>query len=282
MSEGPLLTTAWVHDHLGDADLRIVDIRGRVLPPNVPPPHYFNHREDYLASHIPGAVFVDWVHEITDPADPRHARIAPPARFAEVMGRCGVSDDTLVVAYDDAGSMFAARLWWALNYYGHPRAAVLDGGWRKWVAEGRPVTNTLPTIAPAIFTPRPQPDWVRTADQVMAGLGTPMRLIDLRTPEEFNGQWSRAARYGHIPSAVNLPRASLVNPDGTLISPAQLRARLAALGVEAQTSELVTYCNAGVSAALGLLALRVAGFSNSALYDGSWKEWGNDLRRPIA
>lgn len=77
MSGGPLLTTAWVHDHLGDADLRIVDIRGRVLPPNVPPPHYFNHREDYLASHIPGAVFVDWSTEITDPADPRHARIAP-------------------------------------------------------------------------------------------------------------------------------------------------------------------------------------------------------------
>jgi thiosulfate/3-mercaptopyruvate sulfurtransferase len=282
MSEGPLVTTAWLHDHLGDVDLRIVDIRGHVLPPNVPPPHYFNHYEDYLVSHIPGAVFVDWVYEITDPADPHHARIAPPARFAEVMARCGIGDDTFVVAYDDAGSMFAARLWWALNYYGHSRAAVLDGGWHKWVAEGRPVTSELPTIAPAVFTPKPQLAWLRTADQVMAGLATSMWLIDMRTPEEFNGKWSRAARYGHIPGAVNLPRASLVNPDGTLISPAQLRARLAALEVDTQTSELVTYCNAGVSAALGLLALRVAGFSNSALYDGSWKEWGNDPRRPIA
>jgi thiosulfate/3-mercaptopyruvate sulfurtransferase len=101
-------------------------------------------------------------------------------------------------------------------------------------------------------------------------------------PQEFNGEWSRAARYGHIPGAVNLPRASLVNPDGTLISPAQLRARLAALGIVDQDAECVTYCNAGVSGALGLLALRAAGFLNSALYDGSWKEWGNDLRRPIA
>jgi len=282
MSAGPLVTTAWLHDHLDDDNMRIVDIRGHVLPPNAPPPHYFNHYEDYLVSHIPGAVFVDWVYEITDPTDLHHARIAPPARFAEVMARRGISDQTFVVAYDDAGSMFAARLWWALNYYGHTRVAVLDGGWNKWVAEGRPVTDALPTIAPAAFTARPQPAWVRTGDQVMARLGTSTRLIDVRTPQEFNGEWSRAARYGHIPGAVNLPRASLVNPDGTLISPAQLRARLAALGIVDQNAECVTYCNAGVSGALGLLALRAAGFLNSALYDGSWKEWGNDLRRPIA
>jgi 3-mercaptopyruvate sulfurtransferase SseA len=181
MSAGPLVTTAWLHDHLDDDNMRIVDIRGHVLPPNAPPPHYFNHYEDYLVSHIPGAVFVDWVYEITDPTDLHHARIAPPARFAEVMARRGISDQTFVVAYDDAGSMFAARLWWALNYYGHTRVAVLDGGWNKW-AEGRPVTDALPTIAPAAFTARPQPAWVRTGDQVMARLGTSTRLIDVRTP----------------------------------------------------------------------------------------------------
>jgi len=281
MSEHLLVTTAWLHDHLDDRDLRIVDIRGHVLPSNTSPPHYFNHREDYLVSHIPGAVFVDWVYEITDPADPRHARIAPIARFEDVMGRCGVSEETFVVAYDDAGGMFAARLWWALNYYGHSRAAVLDGGWHKWIAEGRPVTSALPAIAPARFIAKPQPAWIRTADQVAAGLGTSVRLIDARTPQEFNGEWSRAVRHGHIPGAVNLPRAALTNPDGTLRDPELLRTAISALGIDAQTTELVTYCNAGVSAALGLLALRVAGFPNSALYDGSWKEWGNDPSRPI-
>lgn len=282
MPEHPLVTTEWLHAHLHDGRIRIVDIRGHVLPPTEPLPHYFNHYDDYVKSHIPGAIFVDWVHEITDPADPRHARIAPPERFAAVMRRCGVGDDTFVVAYDDAGSMFAARLWWALNYYGHSAVAVLDGGWGKWVAEGRPVTAEVPEIAPADFTPRPQPAWMRTGDQVMAALGSPVRLVDVRSPQEFNGEQSRAKRFGHIPGAANVPRTSLVAPDGTLLLPEALRKTFAQAGIDARAPEIVTYCNAGVSASLGLLALRVAGFANSAVYDGSWKEWGNDDRRPIA
>jgi thiosulfate/3-mercaptopyruvate sulfurtransferase len=281
MTRHPLVTTEWLQAHLGDDNLRIVDIRGHVIPPTEPLPHYFNHYEDYVKSHIPGAVFVDWVHEITDPADPRHARIAPPERFAEVMSRCGIGDESFVVAYDDAAGMFAARLWWALNYYGHPSVAVLDGGWNKWIAEGRPITAALPTIAPAIFTPRPQPEWIRTGDQVMARLHSSTRLVDVRSPQEFSGEWSRAKRAGHIPGAVNVPRQSLVAPDGTLLPPEALRARFAEAGIDESAPEIVTYCNAGVSASFGLLALRVAGFDNSANYDGSWKEWGNDDRRPI-
>ncbi|MFC1463331.1 MAG: sulfurtransferase [Candidatus Brachytrichaceae bacterium NZ_4S206] len=279
MPEHPLVTTEWLHAHLSDEHVRIIDIRGHVLPPTEPLPHYFNHYDDYVKSHIPGAVFVDWVHEITDPADPRHARIAPPERFAAVMRRCGVGDDTFVVAYDDAGSMFAARLWWALNYYGHSAVAVLDGGWGKWVAEGRPVTAEVPEIAPADFTP--QPAWMRTGDQVMAALGSPVRLVDVRSPQEFNGEQSRAKRFGHIPGAANVPRTSLVAADGTLPPPEALRETFAQAGIDARAPEIVTYCNAGVSASLGLLALRVAGFANSAVYDGSWKEWGNDDSRPI-
>ncbi len=282
MAEHLLVTTDWLQARLNDDHIRIVDIRGHVIPPTEPPPHYFNHYDDYVKAHIPGAVFVDWVHEITDPADPRHARIAPPERFAAVMGRCGIGDDTFVVAYDDAASMFAARLWWALNYYGHARVAVLDGGWNKWVTEGRPVTAAVPAIAPAHFTPRPQPAWIRTGDQVMAGLGSQTKLVDVRSPQEFNGEQSRARRAGHIPGAVNLPRPLLTAPDGMLLPPETLRARFAQVGVDGSAPEIVTYCNAGVSASLGLLALRVAGFANSAVYDGSWKEWGNDDSRPIA
>src|SRR5690242_9026350 len=117
MSENVLVSTEWLQAHLNDANLRIVDIRGHVLPASQPTPHYFNHAEDYVKSHIPGAVFIDWVKEITDPNDPRHAQIAQPERYSEAMRRAGIGDETFVVAYDDAAGMFAARLWWSLNYY---------------------------------------------------------------------------------------------------------------------------------------------------------------------
>src|SRR5262245_38015114 len=119
MSNSPLVTTQWLYEHLSDSNLRIVDIRGHVAPASDPLPHYFNHQADYDQSHIPGAVFVDWVKEITDPNDPRHAQIAKPDRYAAVMSRLGITPETLVVGYDDAEGMFAARLWWSLNYYGH-------------------------------------------------------------------------------------------------------------------------------------------------------------------
>lgn len=277
-----IVSTAWLAEHLADANLRVVDIRGHVLPATEPPPHYFNHYADYLVSHIPNAVFIDWVHEITDPADPRHAQIAPPERFAAAMSRAGIGDQTFVVTYDDAGGMFAARLWWALNYYGHSQVAVLDGGWQKWIAEGRPVSAEIPSIAPMVFTPRPDPAWYRNSAQVLAALNTPIRLVDMRSPEEFRGEASRAVRKGHIPSAVNQPRRELLGEDGALLPPEALREKFAALGVTDETEEVIFYCNAGVSASFGLLALRAAGIkARAAVYDGSWKDWGNDPEKPI-
>jgi thiosulfate/3-mercaptopyruvate sulfurtransferase len=283
METNGLVSTAWLADHLQAANMRVVDIRGHVLPASEPPPHYFNHHADYLISHIPDAVFVDWVHEITDPADPRHAQIAPPERFAAAMSRAGIGDDTFVVVYDDAGGMFAARLWWALNYYGHSQVAVLDGGWQKWVAEGRPVSDVLPTFAPTTFTARPDPAWYRDGAQVLAALNSPTRLVDMRGAEEFRGEASRAVRKGHIPSAVNQPRRDLLGEDGALLPPEVLREKFAALGVTDDSEEVVFYCNAGVSASFGLLALRAAGIdAPAAVYDGSWKDWGNDPEKPIA
>jgi thiosulfate/3-mercaptopyruvate sulfurtransferase len=277
----PLVSTDWLAEHLNDPDIRVVDIRGHVIPASEPLPHYFNHRGDYDKSHIPGAVFVDWVHEITDPNDSRHAKIAKPARYAAVMQRLGITPDTFVVAYDDAAGMFAARLWWSLNYYGHENVAVLDGGWNKWIAEDRPTTAELPMITPSDFVAHPNPAIFRSADQVAQAMNTQTRLIDVRTPEEFNGVYARAVRTGHIPSAVNFPRGEMVTPNGTMLPADELRKRFSELGVNDSTPEVVCYCNGGVSASYGLLALRVAGLNNGAVYDGSWKEWGNDESRPI-
>lgn len=281
MLTNPLVTTEWLQAHLHDANLRIIDIRGHVLPANQPTPHYFNHRADYDVSHIPGAVFIDWVKEITDPADPRHAQIAKPERYAEVMSRAGIDENTFVVAYDDASGMFAARLWWSLNYYGHTQVAVLDGGWKKWIAEQRPITADVTPISPKQFVARPNSSIYRNADDVLAKLGTSTKLMDVRTPEEFQGDYARASRAGHIPGAVNEPRNVLVNPDGTMLAPDQLRTQFGLIGITSDTPEVIVYCNGGVSASYGLLALQVAGFNNGAVYDGSWKDWGNDESKPL-
>ena len=276
----PIVNTAWLAEHLTDGDLRIIDIRGHVAPPTDPHPHYFAHRAEYEQSHLPGAVFVDWVRDITDPASPNASQIATPEAYAAFMSSLGIGDDTLVVAYDDAGAMFAARLWWTLTYYGHDKVVILDGGWQKWTGEGRPVTTEIPQFPPATFTPHINPAIRRTIDEVAAA-PSDTKLIDVRTPAEYTGEASRAQRSGHIPGAINLPRGVLVNADGTFPTPEALRARFAEIGLIDDAGDVVLYCNGGVSASYGLLALKLAGFENGAVYDGSWKEWGNDPTRPI-
>lgn len=283
MSLSPLVSTEWLQNHLHDPDLRVVDIRGHVLPASEPHPHYFNHYDDYVKSHIPGAVFVDWVKEITDPADHRwHAQIAPPQRYAAAMNRHGIRPDTLVVAYDDDHNMFAARLWWSLRYYGHDRVAVLDGGWKKWTAEGRPVTAEMPTVAPGNFVARPNPTLKRDMHQVAEAITSPAaKLVDVRSPEEYAGQASRTHRKGHIPSAINHPTSKLYHNDDTFRAPEELHAGFAESGLSPDEGEIITYCNGGVSASLGMLALRLAGYENVAMYDGSWKNWSSDDNNPV-
>jgi thiosulfate/3-mercaptopyruvate sulfurtransferase len=284
MSQNPFVSTDWLDANRSRPDVRIVDIRGHVIAASLPRPHYFSHRDDYDAAHIPGAVFVDWVRDITVNG-PDNGRIASPEAFAARMEAIGIGDDTLVVAYDDAGGMFAARMWWALQYFGHDQVVVLDGGWQKWTAEGRDVTAEVPQVPPVTFTARPQPHLFRSGDQVAALSGdSAARIVDVRSPAEYNGQESRAARAGHIPGAVNLPRAELIAPDGTTRSADVLRAMFASAGVTPQQggADVVFYCNAGVSASYGLLAYRAAGFEGGAVYDGSWKDWANDPARPIA
>ncbi|MGH7294163.1 MAG: sulfurtransferase, partial [Polyangiaceae bacterium] len=151
--DGVVVSTQWLADNLGAADLCVVDIRGKVLPPGNTP-RYRPERDAYEAGHVPGAVFVDWTRDIVDGADPVPVQIAPPDAFAAAMQRLGIGDGTTVVAYDDYRHAFAGRLAWALRYYGHDAVAVLDGGWSRWTAEGRPTSTIAPARAPAVFTPR--------------------------------------------------------------------------------------------------------------------------------
>ena len=138
-----LVEPEWLAAHLGEAEVCVVDVRGKVLPPGNEP-RYRGKRQDYEAGHVPGAVFVDWTRDIVDPDDPVPVQIAKPEAFARRMGQLGIGDGTTVIAYDDYDHAFAGRLSWALRYYGHDAVRILDGGWARWVAEGRPVSTPGP------------------------------------------------------------------------------------------------------------------------------------------
>ena len=284
--EGVVVSTEWLAAHLTEAALRVIDIRGKVLPPGSKP-RYVPKRQDYDASHIPGAVFVDWTRDIVDLEDPVPVQIARPDAFAAKMGVLGVGDGTLVVAYDDYDHIFAGRLAWALRYYGHDDVVVLDGGWSRWVAERRPTTPDIPVLAPARFTARPRQPLRRSADEVARVLGDgQVLLIDARPPDQYSGAVSAAGRGGHIPGARNVPYARLVDPQtGRFLPAAELARAFADAGIDVarlpRLREVVVYCNGGVSCTVPQNALRMLGRDDVAVYDGSWNEWGNDASRPV-
>ena len=280
--ESPLVTTAWLEDQLDNAEIRIVELRGKVLPPSEPPPHYFTDRAGYEQAHIPNAVFVDWQVDIVEPGSPSND-VAEPDRFASLMGALGIGNDQTVVIYDNAASMLACRLRWALRYYGHEQVFILDGGWNKWLAEGRPLSADKPQVETGQFVARINPRLKATAADILASLEQGnIQLIDVRSPAEYAGEASRARYGGHIPTAISMPRKTMVADDLTVKPAPELRRRFAESGVALDANDTVIYCNSGVSASFGMLALELAGARNLRLYDGSWKEWGNDAAMPKA
>jgi thiosulfate/3-mercaptopyruvate sulfurtransferase len=277
----PLVTTDWLAAHLEDDRVRVVDIRGYVVKTDLgggrQKAEYLAAREEYDEAHIPGAVYVDWTSDITDPDDPVSVQIAPPERFAGTMGSLGIGDDTHVVVYDHAGGQFATRLWWALTYYGHDMVSVLDGGWSKWTAEGRPTTDEVPEPEPADFAPEPQSGWRTEAEDLLAASEGEALVLDARDEGQYTGAVARGeGRAGRVPGATHLHSDSLFDPEsGTFRPDEELAQRLKEAGLSENRDEpVIAYCNGGVAATVPLFALHRLGYKRLTNYDGSWNEWG--------
>jgi thiosulfate/3-mercaptopyruvate sulfurtransferase len=276
----------WVEANIHDPGITILDLQGYVLTElaadGSQKAKYLGAREDYEKGHIPGAVFVDWTRDIVDLDDPIPAQVAGPDKIAHVLAEAGVGDDTLVIAYDNhPASQFATRMWWVLRYYGHDNVRVLNGGLKRWIAEGRTLTSEEPDVASKRFTPRLRPELRRSGEEVLQAIGSNGTcLVDARDEGQYTGAIRRGKQGGHIPGAIHLPREALIGPDGTFAPSESLAEVIDGAGLR-EDCEVVAYCNGGVAATTVLFALSMLGRENWANYDGSWNEWGNRDDLPV-
>lgn len=243
-------------------------------------------REQYRVSHIPGAVHASLNDDMAGERTGTNGRHPVPSieALAATFGRLGIGSRTQVVVYDQDSGLYASRMWWSLRYLGHDTVALLDGGWAKWVREGRPTRGGDEQRRTATtFRPQPRPQMRASLDEVAALSATGRALlVDARGPERFEGQSETIDRVaGHIPGATNHFYKWNLSGDGTMLPPEQLREKYRQLLGDRTPDQAVMYCGSGVSACHNLLAMEHAGLSGTPLYPGSWSEWSSDPTRPI-
>ena len=281
MSEpGALVSTDWLDAHLDDPAIRVVEATWYL------PNDGRSGRAEYEGGHIRGAAFWD-IDGIADPDDPRPHMAPSPARFAARMGELGIGGSTRVVAYDRVGMMTVGRAWWMLRYFGHDSVSILDGGFAKWIAEGRSTDAgpSAPRPAPDAFAAEPRPDRISDLAAIVASLdGAALQILDARAPGRFAGTEPEprpGCRSGHIPGSANLPYNRLVDPEsGTVRPPAELRALFGDAGIDVGRP-VTTTCGSGVTASLLAFGLHLIGQDEVAVYDGSWSEWGMRTDTPV-
>jgi thiosulfate/3-mercaptopyruvate sulfurtransferase len=279
MTRPGLVSTVWLAGRLGQAGLRVLDASW-YLPTAGRDAH-----AEYLAGHLPGALFFD-LDAVSDPDTPLPHMLPPSEAFARGMTALGLRDGDDLVVYDGTGAnMSAARAWWMFRVFGHPAVAVLDGGLAKWRREGRPLETGMVSLPPGGFTATLDRRAVRDLDDLRDNLRTQReQVVDMRPAGRFSSadpEPRPGLRGGHIPGSRSLPYLDLVAADGTLLPPDALRRRIRQAGVD-PARPLVATCGSGTSACTLIHALHLLGHDQAALYDGAWTEWGGREDTPVS
>ena len=265
-----LVSTDWLAAHIAEPETRVLDASWYLAGMNRDP------KAEYAVAHIPGARFFD-IDEISDTKSDLPHMAPPVEKFVSRMRALGIGDGHRVVVYDGMGIFSAARVWWLFRHFGKTNIAVLDGGLPKWVAEGRPVENTVPPLRDRHFTARRVSALVRDVTEVAAA--TKLRdaqIVDARSAARWRGEAAEprpGLRSGRIPGSFNVPFTELLTADGTLKPDTELQAVFETAGVDL-SKPVITSCGSGVTAAVLSLALEKIGHRHHSLYDGSWAEWG--------
>jgi thiosulfate/3-mercaptopyruvate sulfurtransferase len=272
-----LVSTDWLAAHLRDADLRVLDGSWHMPQAKRDP------RAEFLNAHVPGAVFFD-IDGIADHSTSLPHMLPTADAFADAVSGLGVASGDRVVVYDTRGVVSAARVWWTFRAFGHDAVAVLDGGLPKWNAEGRALESGEAKPVRRVFRATPQPALVRDLAAMRDNLTTQReQVLDARSAGRFAAtepEPRAGLRGGHIPGSLNLPSDTVVRANGTLLSPADLRKRFEAAGIQFDRP-VTTTCGSGITASVLAFALHLLGHPRVAVYDGSWTEWGGRTDTPV-
>ena len=271
----PVVSTAWLARHLGEAGLCVVDA-------TLPLVGQSGHgRDSYMAGHIPGAVFFD-INAIADPDTDLPHMLPTPEDFAEAAGRLGLSRESRMVVYDANGIYSAPRVWWTLRVMGYRHVYVLDGGLKAWAAGGHDIETAHASPVPVVVMPQVDTSLVADLTRVTDALGDgSAQVVDARSADRFRGEAPEpraSLRSGHMPGALNVPFDQVLNADGTLKSASELAQVFAGVNL---SRPVITSCGSGVTASVLALALARLGRNDVAVYDGSWTEWGCRADTPV-